>query len=144
MNRVILGILCGIVFGLLDAAMVIFGKHPDKSLAMLLQAFFSRFAILICDCAFTGRDAAEHASIACYPQQQHSAVRDRGEVPCHRVRAIAEHKLQEVKQQINDLLGMRDHPKALKAIHEFLRFQIAEHQTGDSTEIADDATQQVR
>ena len=34
-----------IVFGLLDAAMVVFGKHPDKSLAMLLQAFFSRFAI---------------------------------------------------------------------------------------------------
>ena len=45
MNRVILGILCGIAFGLLDAAMVVFGKHPDKSLAMLLQAFFSRFAI---------------------------------------------------------------------------------------------------
>ena len=45
MNRVILGILCGIVFGLLDAAMVVFGKHPDKSLAMLLQAFSSRFAI---------------------------------------------------------------------------------------------------
>jgi len=44
MNRVILGILCGIAFGLLDAAMVAFGKHPDKSLAMLLQAFFSRFA----------------------------------------------------------------------------------------------------
>ena len=35
-------------------------------------------------------------------------MRDRGEVPCHRVRAIAEHKLDEVKQQINDLLGMRD------------------------------------
>src|SRR6266850_8008457 len=45
MNRVILGILCGIAFGMLDAAMVVFGKHPDKSLAMLLQAFFSRFAI---------------------------------------------------------------------------------------------------
>ena len=45
MNRVILGILCGIVFGLLDTAMVVFGKHPDKSLAMILQAFFSRFAI---------------------------------------------------------------------------------------------------
>jgi hypothetical protein len=45
MNRVILGILCGIVFGLLDASMVVFGKHPDKSLAMLLQAFSSRFAI---------------------------------------------------------------------------------------------------
>jgi DNA-binding transcriptional MerR regulator len=35
-------------------------------------------------------------------------MRDRGEVPCQRVRAIAEHKLEEVKQQINDLLGMRD------------------------------------
>jgi DNA-binding transcriptional MerR regulator len=35
-------------------------------------------------------------------------MRDRGDVPCHRVRAIAEHKLREVKQQINDLLGMRD------------------------------------
>jgi MerR family transcriptional regulator, mercuric resistance operon regulatory protein len=35
-------------------------------------------------------------------------MRDRGEVPCHRVRSIAERKLQEVKQQINDLSGMRD------------------------------------
>ena len=35
-------------------------------------------------------------------------MRDRGEVPCQRVRAIAEHKLEEVKQHINDLLGMRD------------------------------------
>ena len=45
MNCVILGILCGIVFGLLDASMVISGKHPDRSLVMLLQAFSSRFAI---------------------------------------------------------------------------------------------------
>lgn len=35
-------------------------------------------------------------------------MRDRGEVPCQRVRAIAEHKLEEVKHQINDLLGIRD------------------------------------
>jgi DNA-binding transcriptional MerR regulator len=35
-------------------------------------------------------------------------MRDHGEVPCHRVRAIAEDKLQEVKQQISDLMGMRD------------------------------------
>ncbi len=34
-------------------------------------------------------------------------MRDRGEVPCQRVRAIAEHKLGEVKQQISDLIGMR-------------------------------------
>ena len=35
-------------------------------------------------------------------------MRDRGEVPCKRVRAIAGHKLEEVKQQINDLLVIRD------------------------------------
>jgi DNA-binding transcriptional MerR regulator len=35
-------------------------------------------------------------------------MRDRGEVPCHRVRAIAEHKLQDLKEQISHLLGMRD------------------------------------
>ena len=45
MNRVVLGILCGIAFGLLDGLMVVLGKQPDKSTAMLLQAFFSRFAI---------------------------------------------------------------------------------------------------
>jgi DNA-binding transcriptional MerR regulator len=34
-------------------------------------------------------------------------MRDRGEVPCQRVRAIAEHKLQDVNEHINQLLGMR-------------------------------------
>ena len=33
--------------------------------------------------------------------------------------------------------------KALQAVHEFMRFQIAEHQTGDSTEITNDATKKV-
>ena len=32
-------------------------------------------------------------------------------------------------------------PKALKAVHEFLRFQIDEHKTGDSTEVTSDAPQ---
>jgi len=32
-------------------------------------------------------------------------------------------------------------PKALHAVHEFLRFQIDEHQTGDPTEIRNDAAQ---
>jgi len=36
-------------------------------------------------------------------------MHDRGEIPCHRVRAIVGHKLEEVEQQINDLLAMRDH-----------------------------------
>ncbi len=30
-------------------------------------------------------------------------------------------------------------PKALQAVHEFLRFQIDEHRTGDPTEVTDDA-----
>jgi hypothetical protein len=34
-------------------------------------------------------------------------------------------------------------PKALQAVHEFLRFQIDEHQTGDSTAITNDATKEV-
>lgn len=45
MNRILLGILCGIVFGAMDASMVIFGKGPDKSMTMILQAFLSRFAL---------------------------------------------------------------------------------------------------
>ncbi len=45
MNRIVLGTLCGIAFGVLDGLMVVFGKQPDKSTGMLLQAFFSRFAI---------------------------------------------------------------------------------------------------
>ena len=32
-------------------------------------------------------------------------------------------------------------PKALGAVHEFLRFQVHEHQTGDSTKVRDDAEQ---
>jgi hypothetical protein len=34
-------------------------------------------------------------------------------------------------------------PKALQAVHKFLRFQIAEHQTGDSTQITNDTTKGV-
>ena len=45
MNRLILGILCGIAFGLIDVLMTVFGNHPDRTTGMLLQAFFSRFAI---------------------------------------------------------------------------------------------------
>lgn len=45
MNRLILGILLGIVFGAIDVLMVLLGKHPDRTMAMLLQAFSSRFAI---------------------------------------------------------------------------------------------------
>src|SRR5580704_2139135 len=44
MNRLVLGVLCGIVFGLIDILMTV-GKHPDVTRTMLLQAFSSRLAI---------------------------------------------------------------------------------------------------
>src|SRR5712691_4550172 len=45
MNRIVLGALLGIAFGVADALMTVFGKHPERTTGMLLQAFFSRFAI---------------------------------------------------------------------------------------------------
>jgi hypothetical protein len=45
MNRLVLGVLCGMAFGLIDVLMTVFGKHPHVSRTMLLQAFSSRFAI---------------------------------------------------------------------------------------------------
>jgi hypothetical protein len=45
MNRLWIGVLCGVVFGLVDVLMTVFGTHPDLTRTMLLQAFSSRFAI---------------------------------------------------------------------------------------------------
>lgn len=45
MNTVLLGVLCGIAFGVADVLMTVFGNHPDVSRSMLLQAFFSSLAI---------------------------------------------------------------------------------------------------
>jgi hypothetical protein len=45
MNRLALGTLLGIVFGVTDVLMTLRGNHPDRTAEMLLQAFFSRFAI---------------------------------------------------------------------------------------------------
>jgi hypothetical protein len=45
MNRLVLGVLCGVVFGLIDILMTVFGKHPDVTRTMLSQAFSSRLAI---------------------------------------------------------------------------------------------------
>ena len=45
MNRIVLGILCGIAFGAIDVLMTVFGNHPERTTGMLLQAFSSRFAI---------------------------------------------------------------------------------------------------
>jgi len=45
MNRVLLGILCGILFGAIDASMILFGKSPEKSTTVLLHAFVSRFVL---------------------------------------------------------------------------------------------------
>ena len=45
MNSLLLGVLCGIAFGIIDVLMTVFGNHPDVSRSMLLQAFSSRLAI---------------------------------------------------------------------------------------------------
>ena len=45
MNRKLLGVICGVVFGVTDVLLTVFGNHPDVSRGMLLQAFTSRFAI---------------------------------------------------------------------------------------------------
>ena len=37
-------------------------------------------------------------------------MRDRGEAPCRRVRDMAETKIENIRQQISDLLSMRDQP----------------------------------
>lgn len=45
MNRLFIGILCGVVFGLADVLMTVIGKHPGMTTILLLQAFSSRFAL---------------------------------------------------------------------------------------------------
>jgi hypothetical protein len=45
MNRIVIGSLCGVVFGTTDVLMTVFGNHPERTTGMLLQAFSSRFAI---------------------------------------------------------------------------------------------------
>jgi len=45
MNPVLLGMLCGVVFGVADVLMTVLGSHPDVNRSMLWQAFSSRLAI---------------------------------------------------------------------------------------------------
>jgi len=45
MNSLLLGVLCGVVYGIADVAMTAFSGHSNVSRAMLLQAFTSRLAI---------------------------------------------------------------------------------------------------
>ena len=48
------------------------------------------------------------------------------------------YKFQEIESGAKVRIRTADE-RAIKAVHEFLRFQIAEHQTGDSADIADDS-----
>ena len=50
MNSLLLGVLCGVTFGIIDVLMTVFGNHPDVSRSMLLQAFSSRLAIGVLGC----------------------------------------------------------------------------------------------
>jgi hypothetical protein len=44
-HRIVLGTLCGILWGIIHVLMTVFGNHPERTTGMLLQAFTSRFAI---------------------------------------------------------------------------------------------------
>jgi len=50
MSRILLGVICGLIFGGLDVALMIPMSHPNKGTAML-GAFFARFALgfVICN-----------------------------------------------------------------------------------------------
>ena len=48
------------------------------------------------------------------------------------------YKFQETEAGARVRIRTKD-KQALKAVHEFLRFQIAEHQTGDRTDITSDS-----
>ena len=41
MNRIVLGALLGIAFGVADVLMTVFGKHPERTTGMMMQTFFS-------------------------------------------------------------------------------------------------------
>jgi hypothetical protein len=80
MNRIVLGILCVIAFGVIDVLMIVFGNHPDRTTGMLLQAFSSRFE---------PRLVAEslYPSTNCHPEQKRgisvftAAIQWRGQGP---------------------------------------------------------------
>ena len=47
MNPLLLGVLCGVVFGVAYVLMTVFGNHPDVNRSVLMQAFTSRLAIAV-------------------------------------------------------------------------------------------------
>lgn len=61
-------------------------------------------------------------------------MRDGGQPPCHRVQAIAESKLQQVKQQIKDLSEMRDQ---LDALLEDWKVKLARTRNGEPARLLD-------
>lgn len=68
-------------------------------------------------------------------------MRDRGEVPCRRVRAMAESKLDQVKQQIENLMEMRNR---LEAMLEHWDFKLARTRRGQLARLLEDLPQEGR
>lgn len=65
-------------------------------------------------------------------------MRDRGEVPCRRVRAMAESKLDQVKQQIENLMEMRNR---LEAMLEHWDVKLARTRRGQLARLLEDLPQ---
>jgi hypothetical protein len=53
-----------------------------------------------------------------------------------KLRTLIQYRLEETDRGGRILISTES-PKALRAVHQFLRFQIQDHQTGDSVAISD-------
>jgi hypothetical protein len=58
-----------------------------------------------------------------------------GTAEMKRLREAIQYRLETTEEGARIRITTKD-PKALRAVHEFLRFQISDHRTGDSTEVA--------
>lgn len=68
-------------------------------------------------------------------------MRDRGEVPCRRVQAMAESKLEQVKQQIENLIEMRNQ---LETMLKHWNLKLARTKRGQPARLLDDLPPEVR
>jgi DNA-binding transcriptional MerR regulator len=68
-------------------------------------------------------------------------MRDGGEVPCHRVQAMAESKLEQVKQQIQNLIEMRNQ---LEAMLKHWNVKLARTRRGEPARLLEDLPPEVR
>ena len=68
-------------------------------------------------------------------------MRDAGEVPCRRVQAMAESKLEQIKQQIQNLIEMRNQ---LETMLKHWNVKLARTRRGQPARLLEDLPQEIR